>query len=392
LFHGVDEVAENPDWLGEIFEWISSSLEANISARDSVGRIPYAGTIFSRGRISARKPHATLLMAWLQNYLINGNAVEELTKAASPASEIDHMVVCSHDVDFYYKSKFSTLFRLLKNVGIAFRLYRSWPYLSANSRLMVEILCGKRVGEYLPSLISAMQPYDAQSTIFAVARGRHRRDPNYLLEDVAAHLTAAKKEGFSVGLHGSYESIVENKTLIPEATELQAALGRSPLGNRQHWLRFDSHENLFDAVEGAKFAYDSTMGFPEAPGFRNGASFAFPPYDFKNEKPYNFLEIPLVLMDGNVEAAARLLGEDPQEIADSVLRESRSWSWGGISVLWHNPMEPLSVPERINRVFWGCVQEQRAHGEKWMSAEQFLNLCLGRYQNAGLMKEARLDA
>jgi hypothetical protein len=193
-------------------------------------------------------------------------------------------------------------------------------------------------------------------------------------------------------LHGSYGSIVEEATLALETSRFEAVLGSRPLGNRQHWLRFDQHEKLFNAVERAGLVYDSSLGFPEMPSFRNGASFAFPPYDFSNEKPHEFLEIPLVLMDGSVEAASRNLHEDPQNLTDEILRASRRWAWGGIAALWHNPIEPLSVPDEINGVFWNCVKRQCQYREKWMSAEQFLSACLGRYQKAGLMKGARIDA
>jgi hypothetical protein len=44
------------------------------------------------------------------------------------------------------------------------------------------------------------------------------------------------------------------------------------------------------------------------------------------------------------------------------------------------------VPPEINRVFWSCARAQQRHQEKWISAEQFLKLCLSRYQDAGLMK------
>ena len=158
------------------------------------------------------------------------------------------------------------------------------------------------------------------------------------------------------------------------------------MGSRQHWLRFDSHDKLFDAIERVGLLFDSSLGFSEAAGFRNGASFAFPPYDFAKERPCNFLEIPLVLMDGNLEATSRSSGEDAQEIADEILGQSRQWSWGGMAALWHNPIEPLSVPKEINRVFWNCVKRRKLHAEKWVSAEGFLSSCLSRYQAAGLMK------
>jgi hypothetical protein len=392
LFLGIDKATGTPDWLGEIFTWISSSHELSITGRDSVGRIPYHQMIFSKNGISPRKPYAILLMAWLDNSLRNGQTLEALPKAPSPVPGVEHFVVCSHDIDFYYTTRSSALIRLLKNLGISFRLYRSWSYFSSNSRMILQLLGGKRVGDYLPSLLATMQRCDVQSTLFVVPQRGHRRDPDYQLGDLVSHLSEASSKGFSVGVHGSYNSIIEARTLTPEVAALEKVLGRRPLGSRQHWLRFDRHEKLFEAVEDAELLFDSTLGFAEVAGFRNGASFAFPPYDFEKEKPHEFLEIPLVLMDGNLEAASRTLGENPQVIADEVLGQSRKWSWGGIAALWHNPMEPLSVPKEINRVFWNCAKNGQEHAEKWVSAEKFLAQCLGRYQDAGLMKGARIHA
>ena len=77
----------------------------------------------------------------------------------------------------------------------------------------------------------------------------------------------------------------------------------------------------------------------------------------------DFLEIPLALMDGNIEANSRATREEPQQIVDEVLAESRRWGWGGIVVLWHNPLEPLQVPEAVNQVFWSCTKQQKHFGE-----------------------------
>jgi hypothetical protein len=392
LHHGVDAHSKNPDWLGEIFEWLSSSHELSLTRRDPLGRIDYADTIFSRQKISPRKPHATMLMAWLENHLRNRSGVQDLPKASSPFPDVEHVVVCSHDIDFYYMDKLSALLRTLKNLGLSFRLYRSASFFRSNLRMLLQALGGKRVGDYLPRLSLACEKSGISSTLFVVAGGKHRRDPNYLLEDISSTLFEARSRGFTLSLHGSYGSIVEEATLDSEISQFETVLRSRPLGNRQHWLRFDHHEKLFSAVERAGLVYDSSLGFPAMPGFRNGASFAFPPYDFSSEKPHDFLEIPLVLMDGSVEAASRNLREDPQQLSDEILGASRRWAWGGIAALWHNPIEPLSVPDDINRVFWNCVQQRLEYRERWMSAEQFLSACLGRYQNAGLMKGARINA
>jgi hypothetical protein len=392
LVHGTDKKTGHPDWLGEIFEWLSSSLESPISARDSVGRIPYEGSVFSQQGISPLKPYATLLMAWMENILQNGSEIESLPKAVSPVSGIEHMVVCSHDLDFCFTNRSAALWRLSKNIGVAVTHYRSASYLLANSRMMLGLLREKKPGNYIPKMLSAIETGGFRSTLFAVADGKHRRDPGYRIAQIAPQLADAASRGFPIALHASYSSIVENALLNGEAAALNQALGRKPQGSRQHWLRFDRHERLFRAVEQAQLAYDSSLGFSESCGFRNGASFAFPPYDFENERPYNFLEIPLVMMDGSLAMTARATRQNPQALADTVLAESRKWGWGGVGILWHNPMEPIQVPEKVNRVFWECAAKRKKVGEEWMSAEQFLSAALGRFQSVGLLKEIPFDA
>jgi hypothetical protein len=75
-----------------------------------------------------------------------------------------------------------------------------------------------------------------------------------------------------------------------------------------------------------------------------------------------------------------------------VLQASREWGWGGISLDWHNPLEPIQVPSRVNEVFWECQKDRDVHKERWIDGDQFLRLCLGRYQSAGLLQSVRADA
>lgn len=387
LFFGLDATTKKPDWLGEIFEWISSSHEQGITDRDSIGRIPFASTILAQDELSPRKPYAMLLMSWLQNELTNRGKIESLPKAPSPVSGVDHFVISSHDIDFYYTSKRSALARLLKNLIIAIRPFKDASFFAWNFRQILPTLAGRRICDYLPPLLHTARERGFSSTIFVVAKKGHRRDPNYSIHDLSQQLRSCAGKGFSLALHGSYESIVGKTGLADEVIAMSSALLIRPLGGRQHWLRFSEHQSLFDEVQRAGFRYDSTLGFAETAGFRNGACFAFPPYDFADEKPYPFLEIPLALMDGSIEAAARSSGEEPAAIAHEVLIASRKLGWGGISADWHNPLESIQVPPRINQIFWDCVSAQRQNREKWISADEFLSLTLSRYQNAGLLRD-----
>jgi hypothetical protein len=391
LFHGIDEASGRPDWLGEIFEWLTASYERESVERDAVGRIPFSASVFAREKMPARKPYANILMAWLQSEIRKcyGGAP---TDAPSVSPDADHFVVSSHDIDFYWVRPATAITRLAKNCGIAVRSRQGQRQLRDTASMLGGVLAGRRAGDFLPALLHAGEKWNFRSTLFVVARHGHRRDPDYRLRDLQHRLVEAREAGFDVELHGSYTSIVEGSALSGESQELARAMARRTRGGRQHWLRFDTHEKLFASVAGAGLQYDSTLGFADRVGFRNGASFAFPPYNFEVEAPFDFLEIPLVLMDGSLEAEARVTGEAPATIAGEVLSESRRWGWGGVSVLWHNPIEPLSVPAEINEVFWRCVAQQDRHREKWISASDFLERSLNRYQNAGLLKGIHADA
>jgi len=389
---GVDPETGRPDWLGELFGWISSSFEQELKERDSVGRIPYAEMVFEHEGLDPQIPHASLIMACMENCLRAGNGREALPKPPCPVGGSNHLVICSHDLDFFYTRKTSAFARLAKNLAIGVRDFRSMAYVAWNAKKLLSVARGEQVGGYLPGLFDRLEQCGVRATFFVVGGGKHRRDPNYQLFDVQPHLRSAGKREFSVAVHGSYRSCIEARTLGPEIRALEEATGDRIKGNRQHWLRFANHEQLFELVAEAELEYDSTLGFTETVGFRNGASFAFPPYDFRNERPYEFLEIPLAIMDGSLQRAALSSKARPQAIADRILNASREIGWGGISLLWHNPMEPIQVPPEINDVFWNCAEGRKAHEEKWMSAEEFLACVLPRYQNAGLLQKVRCHA
>ena len=386
LFHGRDADSGDPDWLGEIFEWLSSADERAISHRDPLGRIPYARTLFGRHAISPRRAHASLIMAWLQHALTGGKGSEALPAAPSPVPGVNHLVMCSHDVDFYFVGRRGTLTRLVKNLGIALLVTRSPRFFRDTLGQLLRLARGQRVGDFVPRLLAAGHQHDFVSTFFVIARRQHPRDANYMLPEIAPRLRQVLTHGCQLALHGSYRSIVENCDLKSEVGALAAVTGQMPRGNRQHWLRFDSHERLFGQVEEAGLAYDSSLGFSDTVGFRNGAAFAFPPYNFEREEPYDFLEIPLAVMDSALVSASRSSLEQAATLTATVLEESRRRGWGGIAVLWHNPLEPLGVPEGINRIFWNQLKSRAQNGERWISAEQFLALSLPRYHQAGLLK------
>lgn len=389
LFHGRDQVSGNPDWLAEIFEWLSAAHEMSVKARDAIGRIPYAQTVFGRYGISPLRPHASLMMAWFENFISGGQlekVSENLPAAPSPLPAARHLVIASHDIDFYFAGRWGSLVRVVKNLGIAVLLARSFAFFKDNAGQLLQLARGRRVGDYLQELLRRSREDGFSSTFFILAEHQHRRDGNYRLEQMVHRLREIPAAGSAMALHGSYRSIVENSDLPAEVETLAAATGERPRGSRQHWLRFDHPAKLFSNIEKAGLQYDSSWGWAEQLGFRHGAAFAFPPYNFAAEAPYNFLLIPLVIMDRGLQVAHDRSAEASAELAESVLAESRRWGWGGVSVLWHNPVEPLSACHEVNEIFWQQVKAKERHQERWLGAEKFMELSLSRYQQAGLLQ------
>ncbi len=97
-------------------------------------------------------------------------------------------------------------------------------------------------------------------------------------------------------------------------------------------------------------------------------------------------------MDRGLVHAARASGRSCSDLADEVFRESRRFGWGGIAVLWHNPVEDVYVPREVNQILWNLIREKNKHREEWVSARQFVATTLPRYHDAGLLKNVEIDA
>lgn len=378
VFHGVDPASGLPDLLGEIFEWLSAADEWSVRVRDGVGRVPIEATVFGRFDLDPTRAYAARLMAWFDAWVVGSD--DTFRPAPSPESGTDHFVVVTHDVDFYSTGRPSVVKRAAKNVAVAALARRDPGMVGESLGTLAAVLGGRRMGNYIPPLLEASERDRFRSTYFVMASCAHRRDANYEISQIAGLLGDVLDAGGGVGLHGSYDSIVEHRDLGREAKKLADAIGGRPTGSRQHWLRFDAYPSLYGSVEAQGFLFDSTLGFPRSVGFRNGAPFAFPPYHFTEERPCRFLEIPLVVMDA---ALPRRPADEAGRKARRVLDESRRWGWGGVALLWHDPVEQLSEPSVVNDVFWELLSE-RGSGEAWTSGDDFVARCLGRYRDAGL--------
>ena len=109
---------------------------------------------------------------------------------------------------------------------------------------------------------------------------------------------------------------------------------------RSHWLLRD--ENTYRVLEQAGYSYDSTCGYNETPGYRNGTTQVFRP-----PRTRTLLELPMHIQDGALFYPGRL-GLSEAEAGEQCLAfiESAQKHGGVLTVLWHDRSHG---PER----YWG---------------------------------------
>ena len=318
-------------------------------------------------------------MYWLDRYI-----EQKIQNLILPENEKKHYIVCTHDIDFYNigKNKVkSGIIRTIKNIFIGLAYHKKLKFSLENFLLLIKNIFFKEVGCFFNELLKRAKKYNFSSSLYVITESTDRKDANYNFDELILELKKIYIEKYiRIGLHGSYNSSLTKNQLKKKKSKLSRFFS-NVYGGRQHYLRFSNYEILCDNIERAGMKYDSTFGFSKEIGFRHGASFAFPPYDFKREAAYNFLEFPLVIMD----TALMKADSNYHELVEEVLNQSRKWSNGGIAVLWHNPIEPLNCLNEINDIFWSEIKLKDSRNEKWLSGEKYYDMVKSNYSKANLL-------
>jgi peptidoglycan/xylan/chitin deacetylase (PgdA/CDA1 family) len=212
--------------------------------------------------------------------------------------------------------------------------------------------------------------HGARSTFFVMAGHRHPADgaaPEAYERLRPRLVETILAGGGEVGLHGSYTAAEDGGLLVREKERLESVAG--PVhGHRYHYLRVDPHRNLA-AVEHAGLAYDSSLGFSDAPGFRAGLAQPFRPWDVVSGRPLGLVEIPLAAMDATF-SEPHYLGLQAGE-AERRLSALLDWAaehGGGFAVLWHNDRYDPATSRGWDRLYLRFLEGVAARGGVCLSA------------------------
>jgi hypothetical protein len=143
-----------------------------------------------------------------------------------------------------------------------------------------------------------------------------------------------REQGFAIGLHAGYYTLRDFERMADEKAKLDAVLGETAYGGRQHYLRFqvpDTWRNW----ERLGLTFDATMGYADHVGFRCGTCHPFCPFDVVQNRQLDLWEEPLIVMDGTLREYQGLSPEQSEACILKLARRCRKVE-GAFTLLWHN--------------------------------------------------------
>jgi peptidoglycan/xylan/chitin deacetylase (PgdA/CDA1 family) len=206
-------------------------------------------------------------------------------------------------------------------------------------------------------------PFKKRTGDHVTAVHASRRATAYDVRDIAEWTSILKGAGCELGLHGidAWHSVPLGRA---ELAQLRQFAGDTVAGVRMHWLLHD--QSTPATLDHAGFAYDSTAGYNETVGYRNGTVQVFRPLGAST-----LLELPLHIQDGALFYTKQLDLSEPEaeQRCRALIENARSFG-GVLTVLWHDRSHG---PER----FWGgfyerLVAELKQQGARFVTANDMV--------------------
>ena len=305
------------DYLGSCFYIINCIQEYAAQKTDTVGRFPYAES-FQHKFKCIEKPLVNHYFEALYNQLSIVKENFDLPRKKS-------VVFLSHDIDSLYRSKYQDGFYALKTMNVGGVL-----------QIILNELRGRPAFFNMRGIVRLLEKYNAKSTFFWLVNrglastefvGKKIKNSDYDINNkrVREVMSWIAERGFENGVHksisrDSYDQEIEK-------------LGVACVSNRNHYLRFQLPEH-FNLLEESAIQIDYSLGFAETPGFRNGYSLPFNPYNFTTQQPYEIMIVPLHVMDTTFRVYMKLpLSETKARIHEFVRANQYN---AVLNILWHN--------------------------------------------------------
>lgn len=318
---GAQSVKCGIDIFASAFFMLARWEENVITARDSHGRFPLESSLAWKHGFHHR-PVVNEYAAFIRLFL---------QKAGFPLpAKREAQFISTHDVDHLFKwNTTGAWFRTL--MGDIFKR-RSLSLVFAN------------VGFFLRSPFSKhSDPYNTFSKLLKDGHKAGAKSIFYFLmnqnniEQLTVHskwlFRKIQSQGGTIGIHADYNSFLPNGSLYKEKNHLEQILGNAVIESRQHYLRFALPET-WNMLNKRGISVDSSLYYPEAPGFRTGCCNEYSCFDIFHRTQLPLRERTLCFMDRSLFYEKWQTRGAEQYIMDLIHQVEKHG--GDFVMLWHN--------------------------------------------------------
>ncbi len=357
LFAG--EEPGSDDLVASTFFWLSGWQEHVVPFRDIHARFPHGESLQRTLGVTARPvvdAYRSRLASELRRHgvVTNPRKWGGATWALCPTIDVDYLVKWRKGM--IYREVVEYLVRNLRSEHLSARVRRFGQFLRD----------AVRPGDVYQSALTRIHQtikHHGTGTFFFKAAAHGPRDVHYSLQHpfLRKFVATLVDDGFELGVHPSYHAHTHIEYMLAEREAVATLAGHPPLSVRQHFLRYEAPVTP-RLQERVGYRIDSTLGFAEHEGFRNGTCMPFLRFDTSANTVTRVWEMPLAVMES---ALFNRLGLDlaaAKQATHDILAQCRRFG-GAAVMLWHSVLW-----DEMDHPGWGehfldtlaCAADQKA--------------------------------
>jgi peptidoglycan/xylan/chitin deacetylase (PgdA/CDA1 family) len=296
----------------ELWDLFTKREEYNPQILDQYDRFPYY-----------LSKHRNIFEPEVSKFLIESGLEVEYPEGKKFA------VCLTHDIDvvYLYTSKLSIMYNAAKSLKHGqiktalkipfYKINKNWnPWWNFNDIMALE------------------EKYGAKSSFYFLTLDGEDLDFNFKIEDLEHEMGNIIDNGWEVGLHGGHVAYTNLGEIKEEKTKLEKVLGKKVIGYRNHFLKFKVPDT-WELLSKADFKYDTTFGYADCVGFRNGMCHPFKPFNLNTNEEIDISVIPLTIMDCTLFDYMKLDFNKAWDVT-KMLIDTVEKNNGIIAILWHN--------------------------------------------------------
>lgn len=319
-----DRIYLGIDIIGSAFFMLSRMEEMLVDALDDHKRFPASAALAVKENFY--KIPVVDIYARFLNFCLN-----KLNSDISIKKK-EVKIVPSHDLDHLSK-----LDNLRSVAGAVKRgLFRA-SSIQHSSHYLKEYLNRKNPFDHIQNLVKMSEAVNSIASFYFLVGGKSKYDSGHFdkyINEAEKYKNEIIAGGHNIGLHPSYSSGQNLSEIKKEKKKLEDWLGDTVIESRQHYLRVKVPET-FQNLETLGIKTDSSIAYPEFPGFRSGTSHEYQVFDLNSKQCLKLKERPLIAMDTSlINDKSKTISEKFKEIEE--IKRQIKVNGGNWSFLIHN--------------------------------------------------------